>query len=1403
MKHTDISYIKQKLLNLSKQDLIDFANYNKTWIRPYWPKSEIADAIISDQSTKTIPQLKKWAKYIGKESIIFSPEADAFWKHTDADEDEKGKEDKKTFSEEFLERWKKVTDKDEKPRPAEVRMPPRITPAVKEALEKKQPDLPVKAEIERIREKIKQRMGDRPRVPPSPPKPPGPPVPPPTLKEQIPVRPPPSLKDRIPVRPPPKFETHKVSAPEVKTQRYKPFRTQLEQLKERISKRVAEKEDQDLKLKDELMKETEELDKFMQKELEDKGIKFEEKEPEAPEISRKPEIDKQALRKEFGKRLFELEKKLTVHEIKPELPKRVPRKVEVQKPRLRVAGEPGGVPGTRVDELRAAAVMEDAGKKEEIELRAKFFDKYIKRLLSVEESLKFEPTPPIEPPVSRSREVLGGRINGRGLINGLAAPKGLVNGYSNGLVNGRINGKGMINGVARGRAREEDDMSRRLRRIGLIRSRFRKRIIVTGIVIFILFTLPVLLFMVPVPDGEGISIDGKFNDWDNPQIISYIDSPDDQLTNENINLIEYTMISDDNTLSSYLKVSGEAMAGRDLGTGFGLDTARIFIDYDAQNNTGYYIRDIGADFMFEITGYGNQINSAEVFIYEPYDISRSNQIDWNGWKLYSKIEADIGLNEIESQFWFPPNSINSSETIYSLFIMEDSSGQKDIGDSVISNLKSGSLSVIQSRLDVDILQYGWVDVLELEFTAYGTHVTVNNLDIDFHYSGDLIGLPSKLELEPEETQYITLQLNTRNIIQGSSIEIGFTDKSQVDSSADIVTLTGVPAKYFIEQAPQQIEIDGAFGDWNSVDSYTDIDAETVVNDNINISTNKFSYDSEEAYFYYEVEGSMLGGSMVPAGSYFLYPGDPEDLIDSDGDGVPDIDDPHPNNATDTDGDTLPDDYETEVIHTNHTNIDTDGDGWMDHVDLAPLDPDIPRFIPEIVPPPLLQGKDVARIFIDTDQNTNTGFKFLQEDMGADYMVEITGKYQHILERSLFRFEGFDKFGWNWSLIGTPDAAIDIHRMESAVKLSDINLKPGDGFKLYYFMTDWSAHSDKSNGTINYEPTGTLRITSEDISPGTRVRNRDIVGMLKLTFLADDLNTRVYSIGTTFMGNFRLSDLTNIIIFDDDGDGIFTNEDPELSRAPVGQTRNNQIDLKLDNELEFIPNVNRSVFLAIETNTTVNAGDTIGIEIPTPDDIGTNARFIIGNFPLSSNLFILENTSSRAPKKHVFLNLATTYTGPASATQGDSNILILSFTMTASNGDATINSLTIDHLGTGPQSDITAVYLSGPMGSLSGTFGTFTFTPFTITDGTSVSIDVYVDLSITAEAGKTHGVKVSGVGATNQIRIKGQAKSSGRMDVLLIPEFPDPLIPIGFMTVIFVSYYYKSKKSGKKIIHRVY
>ncbi|MEM2899498.1 MAG: hypothetical protein QXT63_01790 [Thermoplasmata archaeon] len=189
---------------------------------------------------------------------------------------------------------------------------------------------------------------------------------------------------------------------------------------------------------------------------------------------------------------------------------------------------------------------------------------------------------------------------------------GLRRGISNGCINGLINGNGFING------RSFINGSR------FIYSEKHPKFVKPNrkAIVFLVFFIILVVGIVPyyvISNSNGIAIDGDFSDWQVQRKFS--DSSDDE-TNQDINLVEFAYYRDADYFSFLVGVEGRIFSGSD-----GVDACIILLDLDAEVNTGYKIRGIGADAKIEIKGYGNAVSASKVSIFN----NEWKEYDWNGF----------------------------------------------------------------------------------------------------------------------------------------------------------------------------------------------------------------------------------------------------------------------------------------------------------------------------------------------------------------------------------------------------------------------------------------------------------------------------------------------------------------------------------------------------------------------------------------------------------------------------------------------------------------------------------------------------------------------------------------------------------------------------------------------------
>ncbi|MCK5561793.1 MAG: DUF2341 domain-containing protein, partial [Thermoplasmata archaeon] len=625
--------------------------------------------------------------------------------------------------------------------------------------------------------------------------------------------------------------------------------------------------------------------------------------------------------------------------------------------------------------------------------------------------------------------------------------------------------------------------------------------------------------------------DGKFEDWED--ISSYQDRTTTYPnTNSNIDITEYKMVSEYTHASFYIKTAQPIFQGQQLvNQGIKTDTVHIFIDSDQNKYSGYSVGGIGADALIKIDGYNNRIRSADYYMYDTLihqDQSSPHEYkahDWNSWSKLNSVPAKSKDNELELKAYL--GEMNGDFDVYLNTL--DGDGNYDFSDWVISNQK-GTLTVDQLSIGGDILPKGSTEnevlkftlkaegadivveavSLNLEGTGSDTDITTVKLYIDinndFGFSSTIdelldlslngfVNKNTEFELSPPleiqegqtETLFVTLDISP-SATTYNTIGTTVTDINIAKGAVTGIDYLEGSKKSYIDSVPtDRIIIDGAFNDWDmleTVESYSDLDND-FPNKNVDLTEYKFNQDSEYLSLYFKVAGKMLDGERVPASSVFIstvpQPLQPED---TDGDGVPDVIDPNPNETPrprDADDDGLYDDFETVIHGTDPNKYDTDGDDHNDYDDYYPLDPT--RWKEPLLP--WILGQDQANIFIDTDLNPSTGYHILDLarniNIGAEYMIEITGKYGHVLNRHYYKYNGEGQ-NWNWNLIGGVKVGKDSSQLETQLKLSELGLIEGQDYNIYFYISDWNKNSE------DYSELITLNNETRSTSSG-RTRSR--------------------------------------------------------------------------------------------------------------------------------------------------------------------------------------------------------------------------------------------------------------------------------------------------------------------------
>lgn len=349
---------------------------------------------------------------------------------------------------------------------------------------------------------------------------------------------------------------------------------------------------------------------------------------------------------------------------------------------------------------------------------------------------------------------------------------------------------------------------------------------------------------------EPIIVDGNFSDWSDK--IRYKETqacavPDIQITSESV-------LYASNTLYFFVEVNGFMFNGANDG----VDALMIFVDADADAQTGYCIASGGADYRIELIGWNLEVVKA---IYYRYNGS-NEQNDWNAWVNCGQVKFVVNKNVIEGRV------VIEASNPRCLFYMKHTDANTDVVfQTTYVYPQSPMLHVCAKLTENRIITKGVENpIVTLEFTAKGGYISLRNISLlNFSYgtisckflSGSTSYFPWILSENLPQTIQVLLTPDD-GISTGNSIDV---NGVSVDADCPVL-INHISGKFYIETAPGGINIDGVFDDWKNITDIVDSTDENIP-DSINIVRAKTAMS--ESAFYIETKSAMLAGVEVPLG----------------------------------------------------------------------------------------------------------------------------------------------------------------------------------------------------------------------------------------------------------------------------------------------------------------------------------------------------------------------------------------------------------------------------------------------------------------------------------------------------------------------------------------------------------
>ena len=429
------------------------------------------------------------------------------------------------------------------------------------------------------------------------------------------------------------------------------------------------------------------------------------------------------------------------------------------------------------------------------------------------------------------REGRQGRTNGLSKVNG----RGRTNGA--GAVNGRsfVNGTGISNGLGP-----------RDRKGAAAKHGLGNRWQFFAVLIVIALLVPTFIYLSNTSNNQEFAVDGKFGDWDQATVFGTLVSS----TSPSSNITQWAVATQASSLYLYFKTQSNMMSSSQA------ESYYLFVDTDGSMDTGYIVKPIGAEYMLQLTGWDNSVNSSSLFRYDS-----SDQLNWSAWTYISSPSYSTDGLRLEARAGMPVSLGDASKFI---LLSKDSMERGSI--SYAAPLRGDVLVVEQVPSD-GVATSGVVPVsnsvamMKVRFTSEGGSGRVERFNSNVEGATLVTQIPS-FSLSKGESKDVTISVDTSSAIAGQLVTVDVVDSS-IESSYSSVVIVGSGSRAYVGLPPAGIAIDGAFADWAGRLS-TDVDVIPVKNANVDIDEVGNVSTAQESYFYVSVEDGILNGSYVPA-----------------------------------------------------------------------------------------------------------------------------------------------------------------------------------------------------------------------------------------------------------------------------------------------------------------------------------------------------------------------------------------------------------------------------------------------------------------------------------------------------------------------------------------------------------
>lgn len=280
----------------------------------------------------------------------------------------------------------------------------------------------------------------------------------------------------------------------------------------------------------------------------------------------------------------------------------------------------------------------------------------------------------------------------------------------------------------------------------------------------------------------------------------------------------------------------------------------------------------------------------------------------------------------------------------------------------------------------------------------------------------------------------------------------------------------------------------------------------------------------------------------------------------------------------------------------------------------------------------------------------------------------------------------------------------------------------------------------------------VNISAQSLAPNQAQQGEAQVPMLRLLLTTPAGRVELKGLRVHLLGTATDADLSGATLVLDNGDGLLElQQDTVLVSAPfVG----GQANLTLAGTLVIAPETPRSLFILLGVKEEAVAGRLVALQLPSPGAVqlqDPQAAFVpAAFFPIASESTVLTGNP---------VSVALASQVPAAVTPGQRDVLFASLTFSVSTGSARLNTLRLQRLGSGVDSDLQNVrlvrddngdgvwqpaertLLGLPQGVAGGTV-VFSGLDALITRAQPLHLFLVADVSDRAALGRTHAFRIA-------------------------------------------------------------